>query len=204
MTKLTKLQHEILVGILLGDASLQTESNGRTYRLRISQSEQHKDYLFHLYEKFKNLTDSPPVQYQFVDLRNPGKTYTRWSFSTTQHNCFRFYGQQFYGGKKKKVPKLIHRWLTGTAIAYWYMDDGAQKWKGKSLAMRFCTDSFTKSDVQLLADVLKQKFQLKTSLQKQRDGWRIYISSCSYQIIKDLIFDDVELSMRYKFPQRFN
>ena len=204
MTKLTKLQHEILVGILLGDASLQTESQGRTYRLRISQSSQHKEYLFHLYDKFKNLTDSPPVQYKFVDARNPGNTYTRWSFSTTQQSCFRFYGQQFYDGKDKKVPKLIHRWLTGTAIAYWYMDDGAQKWKGKSLAMRFCTDNFTKSDVQLLANVLKQKFQLKTSLQKQRDGWRIYISSYSYQIIKDLIFDDVELSMRYKFPQRFN
>ena len=213
MTKLTKLQHEILVGVLLGDASLQTESNGRTYRLRISQSEQHKDYLFHLYEKFKNLTDSPPVQYKFVDLRNPGKIYTRWSFSTTQQSCFRFYAQQFYGdpcrnrqgnGTEKKVPKLIHRWLRGKAIAYWYMDDGAQKWKGKSLAMRFCTDNFTKSDVQLLGNVFKQKFKLKTSLQKQRDGWRIYISSYSYQIIKDLIFDDVELSMRYKFPQRFN
>ena len=84
------------------------------------------------------------------------------------------------------------------------MDDGAQKWKGKSLAMRFCTDNFTKSDVQLLADLLKQKFKLKASLQKQRDGWRIYISSYSYQIIKDLIFDHVKLSMRYKFPQRFN
>ena len=83
MTKLTKLQHEILVGILLGDASLQTESNGRTYRLRVSQSEQHKDYLFHLYDTFQNLTDSPPVQYKFIDPRNPGKTYTRWSFSTT-------------------------------------------------------------------------------------------------------------------------
>lgn len=204
MTKLTKFQHEILIGILLGDACLQTESKGRTYRLRISQSDQHKDYLFHLYYCFKNLTDSPPIQYEFTDVRNPGQTYTRWSFSTTQQSCFRFYGQQFYGKTDKKVPKLIHRWLTGKAIAYWYMDDGAQKWKGKSLAMRFCTDNFIKSDVQLLADVLKHKFKLKTSLQKQRDRWRIYISSDSYEVIKDLIFDDVELSMRYKFPQRFN
>ncbi len=49
-TKLTTLQCEILVGILLGDASLQTESNGRTYRLRVLQSEEHKDYIFHLYD----------------------------------------------------------------------------------------------------------------------------------------------------------
>ncbi len=61
-TKLNTLQCEILVGILLGDASLQTESNGRTYRLRINQSEEHKDYLFHLYDVFKNLTTSPPIR----------------------------------------------------------------------------------------------------------------------------------------------
>lgn len=204
MTKLTQRQHEILVGILLGDASLQTESNGRTYRLRVSQSEQHKDYLFHLYEEFKNLTTSPPIQYQFQDARNPGKTYTRWSFATTQQDCFRFYAQQFYNGQEKKVPKLIHKWLTGIAIAYWYMDDGAQKWKGKSLGVRFCTDNFLKSDVQLLATVLNTKFKLTTSLQKKKNGWRLYISSYSYQILKDLIFDNIQLSMRYKFPHKFN
>lgn len=83
-TKLNTLQCEILVGILLGDASLQTESNGKTYRLRISQSEEHKDYLFHLYDIFQNLTTSPPVRYEFGDPRKPGKRYFRWSFSTTQ------------------------------------------------------------------------------------------------------------------------
>ena len=105
--KLTKLQCSVLVGILLGDASLQTESNGRTYRLRVSQSEHHKEYVFHLYEIFQNFTTSPPKQYVFTDPRNPRKHYIRWSFSTTQQACFRFYGHQFYTGKKKQYQNLF-------------------------------------------------------------------------------------------------
>lgn len=198
--KLTPLQCEVLVGILLGDASLQTESNGKTYRLRISQSEQHKDYVFHLYEIFKNLTASPPTPYIFTDPRNPGKKYSRWSFSTTQQVCFRFYGHQFYAGEKKKVPKLIHRWLTPRSIAYWYMDDGAQKWKGKSLAVRFCTDNFVYQDVKRLAQVLQDKYAVKASLQKKGLHWRIYISSYSYNTLKNLIFSYFIQSMLSKFP----
>ena len=201
-TKLTTIQCEILVGILLGDASLQTESNGRTFRLHLVQSEEHKDYLFHLYDIFKNLTTSPPISYQFVDPRNPGKKYFRWSFSTTQHACFRFYGHQFYDGNKKKVPNLIHKWLTPRSIAYWYMDDGAQKWKPKSLGVRFCTENFIYKDVLLLAHLLNEKYSLKTSLQKKNTGWRIYISSSSYEMLKKEISSYFIKSMVYKFPEK--
>lgn len=201
-TKLSTIQCEILVGILLGDASLQTESNGRTYRLRLVQSEEHKDYLFHLYGIFQNYTTSPPIQSSFIDPRKPDKKYFRWSFSTTQQSCFRFYGHQFYDGNKKKVPDLIHKWLTPRSIAYWYMDDGAQKWKGKSLGVRFCTDNFLYKDVKKLAHVLSEKYSLKTSLQKKGSGWRIYVSSYSYEILKTLIFSYFVSSMVYKFPKK--
>ena len=202
ITKLTKIQCETLVGILLGDSSLQTESNGRTYRLRVSQSEQHKDYLFHLYEVFQNLTASQPIRYEFSDSRNPNKMYARWSFSTTQQACFRFYGQQFYAENTKKVPKLIHKWLTPRSIAYWYMDDGAQKWKGKSLAVRFCTDNFLKNEVQLLAKLLHTKFGLMTSLQKKNKKYRVYVKTTSYETLKNLIFPYFIESMQHKFPEK--
>lgn len=60
MEKLSRDQHEVLIGILLGDANLQTESRGRTYRLRVSQAEQNRDYLFALYEIFKPMVSTPP------------------------------------------------------------------------------------------------------------------------------------------------
>lgn len=51
---LTTQQRQVLVGVLLGDANLFTQNNGRTYQLRISQGDQHSDYVYHLYEIFKD------------------------------------------------------------------------------------------------------------------------------------------------------
>lgn len=57
------------------------------------------------------------------------------------------------------------------------MDDGAQKWKGKSLGVRFCTDSFTLSEMDRLTIILREKYTLKVSIQKKGKASRIYISS---------------------------
>lgn len=201
MEKLSREQHEVLVGILLGDANLQTESNGRTYRLRVSQAEQNRDYLFALYEIFKSLVATPPRLDSFLDSKT-NKTHRRWVFSTTQQRCLRFYGQQFYGGSKKKVPRMISKWLTPRGFAYWYMDDGSQKWKGRSLGVRLCTGSFSPDETKRLAGVLNEKFGLLTSLQKQRNDLRIYIRSSSYDTLHGILYSHLLSSMLYKFPMR--
>ena len=199
--KLTSMQREVLVGILLGDASLRTDTEGRRYRLQVSQSEQHKQYVFHLYEIYKNLTTSPPIRLSFSDSRNPGKTYVRWTFSTTQQACFRFYGQQFYKKDgKRKCPRLIEKLLSPRSIAYWYMDDGAQKWKGRSKGVRFCTDNFSHMECKWLAAALQAKYGLQTTLQKKGDGYRICISSHSYKELREVVFPFLIPSMIYKFP----
>lgn len=198
--KLSTIQRQALVGLLLGDGNLQTESNGRTFRLRVCQSLAHKDYVFHLYELFKDFTTSPPVESTEIDERT-GQTYLSWSFSTTQQSCFRYYGQQFYDKKRvKRVPPIIARLLKPRSIAYWYMDDGAQKWKNVTKGVRFCTDNFQRREVKLLAKTLKDKYQLKTSLQKQRKDFRIYVSTNSYETLKKLIWEYFIPSMLYKFP----
>ena len=255
---LSPVQREILVGTLLGDAHLRANKKKSKYQYVVLQSGAHKEYVFHLYEIFKNYTSTPPKEYTFKDKRFPGKLYTRWSFYTTYQECFRFYAHQFYTDvikedsfsspqndkyvekfffekklkgsllkkgilkkrvkniidkdkqegqidhivykKRKIVPKLIHKWLTPRAIAYWYMDDGAQKWKGRSLGVRFCTDNFSLSEIQTLAQVLILKYLLKISFQKKGTNSRIYVSSDSYKDMKNLIGDFLIKSMLYKFP----
>jgi hypothetical protein len=42
---------EIAIGTLLGDASIQTQNGGKTFRLKYSQSDRHhREYLFHLHQ----------------------------------------------------------------------------------------------------------------------------------------------------------
>nr|AFA35831.1 putative LAGLIDADG homing endonuclease [Pseudococcomyxa simplex] len=198
--KLTLEQREVLVGILLGDANLQTESNGRTYRLRVTQAEQNKEYLFALYELFKPLVNTPPKLYTYSPDKRTNNISERWAFATTQHGCFRFYGKQFYVDGKKRVPLIIEKWLTPRSLAYWYMDDGAQKWKGRSLGVVLCTDGFGSDEVYKLAAILTTKYNLKTSVQVKGNGLRLYISTTSYSNLKRLIYPHLLPSMLYKFP----
>jgi predicted transcriptional regulator len=79
------------------------------------------------------------------------------------------------------------------------MDDGAQKWKNKSLGVRFCTDNFSLSEVNTLIHVLQEKYKLKCSKQKKQNNFRIYISSQSYTNLHSLIFHFFIPSMTYKW-----
>lgn len=53
----------IALGVILGDASIQTQNGGKTYRLKFYQGDIHKDYLFHLHHVFKEWVLSSPKQY---------------------------------------------------------------------------------------------------------------------------------------------
>ncbi len=80
------------------------------------------------------------------------------------------------------------------------MDDGAQKWKNKSLNVSFCTDNFSLIEVNKLISVLEEKYKLKCSKHKKQNNFRIYISSDSYTILTNLIFPFLIASMTYKYP----
>ena len=54
--KLSPLQRQVLVGTLLGDAHLRANSKKTKYQYRVLQLGYHKEYVFHLYEIFKNYT----------------------------------------------------------------------------------------------------------------------------------------------------
>lgn len=53
---LSPVQREILVGTLLGDAHLRANKKKSKYQYVVLQSGAHKEYVFHLYEIFKNYT----------------------------------------------------------------------------------------------------------------------------------------------------
>lgn len=101
--KLSKKQRQVLIGILLGDASLQPNKQKTKYTLSILQSGKHKQYVFHLYEIFKDFVNTVPKKYvfEYSDKRFPDKMYTRWSFKTKCLKIFKFYGHAFYIQKKK-------------------------------------------------------------------------------------------------------
>jgi len=226
---MNKIQRDILVGCLLGDANLHTNT-GQTWRLRMLHSSKQGDYLEHLYTMFKCYCKTGPIKQTFFDNRTQ-KNYFRVYFNSLYTDQFHFYGQSFYKKtlllkekmidgysnklplvKKivspllvKRVPKNIHRFLTARALAYWYMDDGSLKWKNKSNSVVFCTESFLKQDVLILKSALERNFNLKVSLQRKslnKEQFRLCVLSESAYTFKILVSPYIHPSMIYKLNEK--
>ena len=205
--KLSLLQKEVLFGVILGDAHLETQNNRITYRVKFEQSIKHKAYIEHLYDIFKDYVKTSPqlkvVKYATQDPNKKfllGKETTNIRFATVSSSTFTFFGKQFYKENKKIIPKLIHRWLTPRALAYWYMDDGSMK-STQSKGVLLNTQSFSHSSVQLLCNVLTKKFNLSCWPRKQKNNqYQIYISGKSYETLRDCIYGFIIPDMVYKFP----
>ncbi len=190
--KLSDLQRQTLIGLLLGDAHLETQSSGRTYRVKFEYGIAHQEYANHLYEIFREWVLTPP------QLKKDATHNNIW-FQTVSHPAFRFYAHQFYDGNRKCVPKLIHRFLTARSIAYWYMDDGSIKSR-ESKGVIFDTQGFVRQDVQRLVECLRKHFALEASERKQDDGIQIYISGKSFERFREIVDRYIITSMHYKIP----
>jgi len=173
---LTLLEHDLIIGTLLGDGSLGTET-GRTWRYRAIHKAAHKEYFDHKYDIMRPYCGSPPFFGQTVD-RETGKVSYRWMFNTLVSPVFDPFANLFYvydpaaGRCEKIVPANIADYLTPRALAYLFMDDGALKWVTKSNGMRICTEGFTISDTVLIQEAIEKNFNIKTSLTKKdlKDG----------------------------------
>jgi len=49
---LSIVQRDAAIGLVLGDASLQTQNNGKTYRIKFEWGDKNKVYLDHVYALF--------------------------------------------------------------------------------------------------------------------------------------------------------
>ena len=196
--RLTQQQRETVVGVLLGDACLESQNKGQTYRLKIEQSADHETYVRHLRSVFGLWVLSGPRRR--TKTARTGTPTVSWAFSTVSHGALRFYAQQFYSLGQKHVPRLIHRWLTPRGLAYWFMDDGSMK-SSQSKAVIFNTQGFERPDVERLIGVLSSQFQLAAKLRRQRDGFQIFVSGTSYERFRELVDPFVIADMRYKLPR---
>ncbi len=193
--RLSDVQREVLVGILLGDACLETQNAGRSYRLKIEQGIAHADYVQHLYLVLRDWVLSPPRPKQG---QTKGVTTLNLAFQTVSHLELSLYGQLFYRERRKIVPDNIGELLTARGLAYWFMDDGSMK-SSESKGVLFNTHAFSSDDVNRLVEILKG-FDLRAQMRRQSDGIQIYVSGASYERFVELVDPYVIEAMRYKVP----
>ena len=183
--KLTTIQKEILVGTLLGDATI-SKSGSIALNVKFEQKLANKEYVNHLYEIFEPYVGTPP-RVRNITGGGAKDRQSIW-FRTYRHIDFKFYYDLFYRKtnqnnladfRKKRVPKLIHKFLTPRALAYWFMDDGSYSYnKSKNSQKKvyyFNTQSFSYEDIKILKKALKLNFNFDTNIYRDRSYYLLYI-----------------------------
>jgi hypothetical protein len=187
---------EILVGLILGDLNILKGKNSTNAGLRFEQSTIHEDYLLHLYALFKGYCLSLPKVYTRSPNVKTGKVYSRVRFITHSLPCFNPFLDLFYPSGLKIIPLNIGDLLTPLGLAYLICDDGS--FKKSERAVILCTDGFTLKEVKLLVEVLTHKFNLKCTINKEKNGFRVRISAKSLLILQNLLKDIMPPMMLHK------
>ena len=196
--KLSETQKSILFGTLLGDGHLETQDNGKTYRLKIEHSTKQNDYTDWLHNQLKEW-----IRGGVYKKNKKNREYV--GFTTYSHKEFRAYAELFYDNfGKKRIPKIFRELIDPLSLAIWFMDDGSLK----SLRHRtyiIHSLGFQRKDLELVQDSLLKKFNIESSLHKQKGKYlRIYILSKSAEMFENLIMKYVSIipSMKHKMVNK--
>lgn len=195
--RLTSLQKQVLVGILLGDATLRIGETAKNPNLKYDQSIEKKDLVNLIYLIFEPFVGTPPS----VRKRN-GKDHSFW-FRTFRLPELDFYHKQFYtlNGLNqcvRGVPELLHRWITPISLAFWFMDDGRKTKYGYYLH----TECFSLTDCKYLQRVLGKNFGLEVGIHRDQRAnatyYKLSIRASSRDKFTQLVRPYILSCMQYK------
>lgn len=202
LARLSQEQLEASIGLILGDASLQTQNLGKTYRIKFEWGDKNKAYLDHVYNLFDIWVLSLP--HKKVRVNHLGNTIVNWGFQTLSHEAFNFLADLFIkNGIKRVSAGVIKDHLTPRGLAYWFMDDGGKlvyNPNSKNKGIVFNTHSFTPEEVEQMCIELKEKFSFNCWSKSNKGKRIIAISSDSYNLFHELVYPYILSEMRDKLP----
>ena len=191
-------QIDVLIGSVLGDARLECRSigvrNPISARLRIHQSDKQKEYVFWKYSILENLVLKGPRKVKAWHDPKRNKDHYSWYFHTKTFPELGELYHYFYKNKVKILPDSIFDSLTTQAIAIWFMDDGSNVKNGYTIS----THNFELEDQLKIVDFLKSKYNILSSIVKDRNKLKIFIGKGSYQKFSKIIEPYIIPSMNYK------
>ncbi|MFP5272729.1 hypothetical protein [Coleofasciculus sp.] len=190
--KIDQKFHEFITGCLLGDGSLERQSKRRNARYAEGGSNQK-----YLEWKHNFLKQYFPCSFD-ERLSSPhtktGKRYQGWWLKTTVHPEITKLHSQWYSSQKVIPTDIIQKYLTDFALTVWFCDDGCS-----TEGIFFYTFGFSELEVKLLADILKSRFGLSSSiLENQRNQFMIRLDAESKKRFRKITSKFEIPGMQYK------
>ncbi len=181
-TQLLAFEKEVVVACLIGDGTL--VKSGKQYRLRISHTVRHSDYVRWKYHLLQRLCVTAP---QYVSMTSSLR------FGTVGHPDLSEMRHQWYENGIKHIPSNFQ--LTPLMIAIWFMDDGCKH----SKTVDFSVHCFSMKSINILQKALSE-FDVTTTINSDGKGSRLYVRQNSYFKFKELVKPYVQPCMKYKLP----
>ncbi len=196
---LNDVQHQVLIGGLLGDFSM--SKDGKFPRVKVDRQSLDKDYINWQFSIFKDLCLSPVREFERYDKRYD-KTHKYVSFRTRAVPAFLPYYQKWYPNGVRQVPSDIE--FTPLILAIWFSDDGCIiNEKGQSLTLKLSTESFGKIGAEILSSKLEEKFNKKFPIyrkKKDKDQFFIKAGTCATQsFLKEIENHVISVGMTRKY-----
>ena len=182
---LTQEQKSIIIGSVLGDGYLRIVPGRKNAFLEINHSITEKSYVDWKYQKLKSLVKSSPR------IRKGNGKRIAYRFFTQQHPEITKLYQEFYRDKKKIIPNLE---LNSLIMAVWFMDDGSKSYRTYYLN----TQCFDYLSQKRLIQTMKTQYGINSSLNRDKEYYRIRIKQDSAERFRKLIRDYIIPTMKYK------
>jgi len=192
---LTARQHELLIGMLLGDAHLERQSAQPVARLKVEHAVSQMEYVQWKYTEWREWVLTPPqVRKRWNRL---GTVSSNVWFTTVSHPELEKYRNWFYDGHRKKVPSNLT--LSPFSLAVWFMDDGSRKSR-ECRGLYLNTQAYQCDEAEWLREILKRDLGIVTTLRQQSDGLQIYVPADQVSRFVQIVQPYVIQVMRYKLP----
>ena len=164
MGSLTERQEAIIIGCLLGDGSMRCKTNAL---LEINHSIKQMEYVEWKYKELAELVSTRPHE-RFCNAGRIAYRFTTRSLPTLTEIY-----RKFYISGKKIIPDNLK--IYPLSLAVWFMDDGCKSYR----AIYLNTQKFNITEQNKLAALLRQQFDIKTSLNKDKQYYRLRIAVSS-------------------------
>jgi len=124
---LTKFQHQLLIGTVMGDASLQKGSANAHARLMMGHGVRQRDYLQHKFEVLRCMYGPARKLKFYPSKRGAGYFVASKAYPFLTGLQSTFYVEDLREGKRfrKIIDRDVLGLLDDVALAYWFMDDGS-------------------------------------------------------------------------------
>lgn len=193
---LTQNEHDLIVGSLLGDASIRQRDKNSCFRF--SHSIKQKEYAEW---KLKILDNFNISEFREVKRKIRNSFIHAIDFSTKTHPIFNHYRNLFYQNGRKRITNEILNKLNPQSLAIWICDDGSYDSRQGYIVL--CTNSYNSEEHELMKRFFNEKFGIDPTI-GFRDEKYYYLrfkQQDSKKLI-DIIKPFIPRSMEYKIGKK--